>query len=397
MPPPEKPDPELLRFARNAIQRQRLQEWIEHGSHAAASRVSGCDPSVYSRIVSRVKGYAAQQGYSPEHDMTHTAPDTHIVKGTSTLYGDDGAVRQQWVKTDINRERLEEMAREFIAASAEEIKREPARKLKTSKHDADLCNLYVLTDYHMGMLAWGEETRGDDWDVSIAEDLLVRWFRAAIDQSPRAQQAVAGFLGDGIHYDGFAAVTPASGHQLDSDTRYPKIVRTWVRARRRIMRMLLDKYPHVVLIEAEGNHSPATDAVMREWWAAVYEDEPRVTVDTSPDPYYCVEWGKTSLFFHHGHRRKPQNIHDVFAAKFREVFGRTKHSYAHMGHLHHRDVKETNLMVVEQHRTLAAADAYASSHGWISGREAQCITYHAEYGEVGRVVITPEMLGGAAA
>jgi len=160
------------------------------------------------------------------------------------------------------------------------------------------------------------------------------------------------------------------------------------------MRMLLDKYPSVVLIEAEGNHSPATDAVMREWWAALYEDEPRVTVDTSPDPYYCVEWGQTSLFFHHGHRRKPTQVDDVFAAKFREIWGRTKYSYAHMGHLHHRDVKETNLMVVEQHRTLAAADAYASSHGWLSGREAQCITYHREYGEVGRVVITPEMLEG---
>jgi hypothetical protein len=27
----------------------------------------------------------------------------------------------------------------------------------------DLCNLYTFTDYHLGMLAWGEEG-GDDWD-----------------------------------------------------------------------------------------------------------------------------------------------------------------------------------------------------------------------------------------
>jgi len=47
---------------------------------------------------------------------------------------------------------------------------------------------------------------------------------------------------------------------------------------------------------------------------------------------------------------------------------------------------------LEQHRTLAAHDQYASSGGWITGREAQAITYHKEYGEVGRVVVTPEMI-----
>jgi len=365
---------------------------LEHGSMRAACKALSLNLQSIRGPLKRVKARAAAKGWAPEADMTHIASPAHVVKGTSTLYGDDGAIKQQWVKTDLDREKLEQLAKEFIDAASESIKREPPRALKTKGQHADLCNLYIATDYHLGMLAWGEETRGDDWDVSIAEDLLVNWFRAAIAQSPKAQQAVAGFLGDGIHQDGFAAVTPTSGHNLDADSRYQKIVRTWIRARRRIMRMLLDKYPKIVLIEAEGNHSPATDAVMREWWAALYEDEPRVEVDTSPDPYYCVEWGQTSLFFHHGHRKKPAQVDDVSAAKFREVWGRTKHSYAHMGHLHHRDVKETNLMVVEQHRTLAAADAYASSHGWLSGREAQCITYHKDYGEVGRVIITPEML-----
>ena len=125
---------------------------------------------------------------------------------------------------------------------------------------------------------------------------------------------------------------------------------------------------------------------------ALYEDEPRVTVDQSVDPYYCFEWGNTSLFFHHGHKKKLTSIDDVFVAKFREVFGRTKHSYAHMGHLHHRHELESNLMVVTQHRTLAAADAYASRGGWISGREAQIMTYHKEYGEVGRMMVSPEMV-----
>ena len=69
------------------------------------------------------------------------------------------------------------------------------------------------------------------------------------------------------------------------------------------------------------------------------------------------------------------------------------HSYAHTGHLHHIKVDEANnLMVVEQHRTLAAKDAYASKGGWMAGRSATVITYHKDFGEVGRVTLTPEMV-----
>lgn len=184
-------------------------------------------------------------------------------------------------------------------------------------------------------------------------------------------------------------------HLLDADTRFQKLVRVAIRAIRRIIGLLLDKHPRVMVVMAEGNHDPASSIWLREWLAAIYENEPRVEVDRSPDPYYCIEWGKTALFYHHGHKRRPGDIDTVFAAKFREVFGRTKHAYAHMGHMHHVDVKETNLMIVEQHRTLAAPDAYASRGGWMSGRDAQVITYHREHGEVGRLRVSPQMLEAA--
>jgi len=50
-------------------------------------------------------------------------------------------------------------------------------------------------------------------------------------------------------------------------------------------------------------------------------------------------------------------------------------------------------MIVEQHRTLAANDAYASRGGWLSGRSASVITYSKKFGEVSRLTISPEMLG----
>ena len=127
-------------------------------------------------------------------------------------------------------------------------------------------------------------------------------------------------------------------------------------------------------------------------FAAFYENEPRVTTDFNPDPYYNFNWGKVCLFYHHGHKRNLKNIDTVFVAKFKEAFGTSRHVYAHTGHLHHDKVNETNLMTIEQHRTLAAKDSYASRGGWMSGRDSKVITYHKEFGEVHRSTINPDML-----
>jgi transposase-like protein len=304
----------------------------------------------------------------------------------------DEGVILEWVKTPAEKQRAEDVYAEIVAALQDKIPRAKPVPAPARKHSPDLLNCFIVTDYHLGMKAWHEETRGEDWDTSIAERLLVDWFAAAIKAAPNAERAIFAQLGDFLHWDGMDAVTPASGNLLDADTRFQKLVRVAIRAIRQVVRLLLEKHASVHLIMAEGNHDPASSVWLRELFSAFYEDEERVTIDLSPDPYYCLEHGDVSLFFHHGHKRKPTNVDDVFVAKFRDVFGRTKHSYGHMGHWHHIEVKETNLMVVEQHRTLASSDAHASRGGWLSGRDAKCITYHKEYGEVGRVTVTPDMV-----
>jgi hypothetical protein len=157
--------------------------------------------------------------------------------------------------------------------------------------------------------------------------------------------------------------------------------------------MLLEKYEKVHLIFAEGNHDLASSVWLRESFNFYYDDEPRVTVDTSPDPYYAFAWGETLLFYNHGHLKKFGLLDSVFASKFKDLFGRSKHVYGHTGHLHNDNVKESNLMKLEQHRTLTAKDSYASRHGYISGRDAKVITYHKQHGETARLTINPDMIG----
>jgi hypothetical protein len=363
----------------------------KYGSQRKAAKALGITSGTVDQAIKAVKKKASVHGYSPEHDMTRTVPEPFVVRGISTYYNAEGKPSGQWVKSRVDDAKLAEMVQATLDGMKDEIPREDKCNPSTDYMSDQILNCYVITDYHLGMLSWSEET-GDDWDISIGEDLIIKWFQQAIAQSPNAQRAIFAQLSDFLHFDGMDAVTPASKHLLDVDTRFSKLVRASIRILRKIINMLLQKHQQVHIIMADANHDPVSQIWLREWFSVMYENEPRVSVDTSPNPYNAYEFGATALFFHHGHKRKVANVSEVFASQFREMFGRTKYAYAHMGHLHHVDVKENNLMIVEQHRTLAANDAYGARGGYLSGRDAKVITYHTKYGEVSRLTINSDML-----
>jgi len=369
---------------------ERQAEYIdavnEHGGIRRAARALGVGHSAIIQAIDRLKRSASRRGYSPEHDMVHPVPEGFIAKGVSTYYDETGKPRGQWVKSSIDHEHQKAMMRAVFAGMADELPRLAPVRHSQNTCSSELLNCYVISDYHFGMLAWRDET-GADWDLDIAERTLVKWFEQAIAQAPDTEKAVFAQLSDLLHYDGFAAVTPESKHLLDADGRFPKLVRTVIRVIRQVIDMLLVKHKHLHIVMCDANHDPVSQVWLREWLSVIYENEPRISVDTSPSPYNAFEFGKVALFFHHGHKRGMGNVSEVFASQFREMFGRTKHAFAHVGHRHHLDIKENNLMIVEQHRTLAAPDAYAARGGWASGRDAKVITYHKEHGEVGRVTI----------
>lgn len=372
-------------------QKEIIDALNEYGSQKKAAQALNVCKGTVQAAYDAVRKRAALHGFSPEHNMLRIVPEPFIVKGHSTLYDADGKPKLQWVKTSLDQQKLQEMAQAILVGMKDEIPKVKPCNPPTDSISNQILNCYVITDYHFGMLSWKEET-GADWDLKIGEETIIKWFAQAIQQSPDAYQAIFAQLSDFLHFDGMDAVTPASKHLLDVDTRFAKVVRSAIRILRTVIDMLLQKHQQVHIIMADANHDPVSQIWLREWFSAMYENEPRITVDTSPSPYNAYEFGKTALFFHHGHKRKVANVSEVFAGQFREMFGRTKYAYAHMGHLHSVDVKENNLMIVEQHRTLAAPDAYSARGGWLSGRDAKVITYHRDYGEVSRLTINSDML-----
>lgn len=376
-------------MAQKKITDEQLQEELNAGTKIIdISRKYG----ISDRVIRIRKAKLAKKGVGHGRDVSHLVPDGYKIKGTSSLVDEFGNTKLQWVKTDTDAERQVELMKAVIEGMKSEITPVVPVKAVRTKRDDKLLNLYTVSDFHLGMLAWADES-GDDWGMKIAEDLFSRWFGAAFQKAPDAGTGVINLLGDFAHFDSLVAVTPASGHALDADTRYQKLVRYMIRMVRRVVGMALVKHKNVRLLIVQGNHDESGMIWLAEMFSTLYDNEPRVFVDTSPDVYKMVQHGKTTLFFHHGHKARFDAIEPVMIAKFRKAFGESVYSYAHVGHLHHQKIAESRNMIVEQHRTLAAKDAYASRGGWMSGRSANVITYSAEYGEVARLTISPEMLG----
>ena len=382
----------LIDYCDNLRQREVVDLYEQgYSSRQIADKLNSNDSSHIRRSIRRAKARATQNGDRPEHNMTHPLPEPHKLKRHSVNYV-DGAIKQEWVISEPDKERQLELMREAVDALKSEIFPEKATA-PPKLCNQDLASCYVISDFHVSQLSWGEEC-GDEWSTSIAENMLVDWFQSAIQSAPNSHTGILAELGDLLHADGvnLEAVTPESGNILDADIRFQKLVRVVIRALRRVIALMLEKHQCVHVLLCEGNHDTASSVWLREMFCTLYEDEPRVTVDTSPEPFYCIEWGLTSLFFHHQHKAKVADLSRVFAGKFREIFGRTKYSYAHCGHLHHQASKEDQLMIVEQHSTLAARDAHSSRAGHINQRGATSITYSKEFGEVGRITVRPEMV-----
>jgi hypothetical protein len=381
-------DTGLKQFATDR-QAQIIDAINEHDSWRYAAKALGVHEGTINSAMRAVRKKAAIQGYAPDADMRVVVPSPFVVKGTSTLYK-DGVAKLQWVKTRLDDQAKEQAIRAAYDLMADELPRLAPIAKPLTTHDK-LCNLFTVTDFHLGMLS-NEKESGADWDLKIAEKLLIDCFEQSILSTPHAKTAFINQLGDFLHSDGIMPVTPTSGHIVDQDGRFAKIVTVALRVLRRVIDIALMRHEKVVVLMAEGNHDITSSIWLRVMFKALYENEPRVDVIDSDLPYYHYQHGQTMLAFHHGHLSKNDSLPLLFASQFPKVWGNTTKRYCHTGHRHHVEEKEHSGMKVIQHATLSARDAYAARGGWLSEREATAITYHSEFGQVARTTVTPEML-----
>lgn len=339
------------------------------------------------RNVERLGAKLAKRGLL----STRRAPGFGVT-GESVLVDKAGNTVMRWIKTARDRDEMERLMEAARDAFTEEIPRAEAVPVPEIDFQKSLA-LYPVFDLHIGALAHKAEC-GESYDTGIAERVLNDFFDYAVGAAPMSERAVLLLGGDLLHSDGMVPVTPTSGHILDQDSRYAKLVYVAIRSVRRAVGKMLLNHKDVEIQVLSGNHDQSGMIWLRAALAAFYEDEPRVTVDVSPTIVHHTQYGKTFLAYHHGHTiKKPENLLSACVSDWREDFGKSKYVYVHVGHLHHKSVTESSIGIVEHHGTLAGKDAYSTNGGWRSQRCAAVIIYSPDYGEIGRFVYRPEMVG----
>lgn len=372
---------------RKATDEQCIEALQKHGSIGAAARALGLHRTTLSERVPLL----ARKGFSPQHGLNVPYPDGYFMGKTTIQRDAAGNIERTWERMIADQARQMELLKEACVAMAQDLPRMKPRKAKaTGNYDDNIMVGYPIGDPHIGMLSWGAET-GADWDLAIAERVHCGAMQTLVEAAPESRSGLIVNLGDLFHYDSMEPITPRSGHQLDSDGRYAKMVNVGVKIMRQNIESGLDKHETIHVINAPGNHDPTGALWLSILLSQVYENEPRVTVDTNPSLFSYYRWGKCLIGVHHGHTAKPEKLAGVMAADRPVDWGETLWRYWWTGHIHTDTKRDYPGVVVESFNTLASRDAYATNGGWRSQENMQSIVLHKDWGIVARSQVNAAM------
>ena len=383
-------DPQLKRIA-TLREIEYLEAKLEHGSVRGAARALGVHRTTIKKALDRLERRAATRGYSPEEDANGTTPEGYHVKGKSILYNAAGDVVQYWLKTNKDAVKLEDVAREILAAlDIPNIK--PAPLPLHSSYLEDLISVYPIGDAHVGMYASAEET-GKEFDVDIVRRELLAVADKLVSLAPATKRAVIVNVGDFIHMDNKHNRTENGNNPLDPSTVWTNMIKVGIACAKGLVQAALRKHDSVDLFNVPGNHDSMAAFMLSLILAEHYKDEPRVKVHDEPKHIFYLRFGKCLFGMNHGDMIKPQDLLPMMSVDRAQDWGETKFRYWWTGHVHHDQRKEYMGGLVESFRTLASNDRWHHNKGYRSGSDMKCIVYDKNHGEVLRHTVGLSQIG----
>ena len=318
---------------------------------------------------------------------TQKAPKGYVLKGVSTLLDSDGKVSSQWLKT--TRAPMEPKdIRKIYSKMCADLQSAHKPVPLDGPVDEDLCCIYPLGDPHFGSLCWWRETGGKSWDLKIAQETHLAAITKLVDIAPRANIAVLANLGDLIHADGYKGTTYA-GTPVDTDGRWPKILRAATGAMVTMVTTMLAKHELVLVESVRGNHDEQSSIVVAEILRAHFRSDPRVIIRDNVRVHTYQTFGKCMFGFHHGDKTKAANLPLLMATDEPALWGSTEHRMWYTGHVHHETRKEFPGCDVETFGTLAPQDAWHAGQGYRAKQRARVDVWHKQHGRVARYEVMP--------
>lgn len=251
------------------------------------------------------------------------------------------------------------------------------------KH-SDLLTVYPVADAHCGMLAWGRETRGPDYDLDLFKSDFINSMDRLSSRVPPSGHALLVFAGDTLHTPDSKNKTPAHGHILDVDGRFEKIVDVAVEAITQTIDMLARKHARVSIVVVRGNHCEDSHIILKLALKQRYRNVDRidfpVVYGADKSEIFWMKHGKNLIAVHHGDKARPEKLAMIVADKCGFWDECTASRVILTGHLHHMRTLD---LVGATHYTLRAfapPDSHGANYGGVRGLQA--MTFDPKYGMV---------------
>lgn len=316
------------------------------------------------------------------------SPDTyceHAPAGfeltNSTLHIVNGEVRQEWprIKPAVSTEQL----------AAYLAKRVPVSRIKLPRirqaNDNLMCE-WPLFDMHHGMLAWEKEA-GADYDHKISRHLQIGAGKILYENFGPLAKAVIILGGDNQTSDNRSGTTEKSGHIVDTDSRFQKMVWSSYEAAVSCIEIAAQFAREVLVIVLSGNHDYHSAIHLTIQLHAHFRNLPQITVDISPEKHRFYRWGINTFMASHGD--VPDKRIGSFAMQqaIRKGYATPEmRLFVRLGHLHKSGRKTPDMLteedgvVIERFPTLAATEAYAVDSGYTSIRTTSASLWHQSFG-----------------
>tara|TARA_R110002153_G_C13304868_1_gene495960 strand:- start:895 stop:2025 length:1131 start_codon:yes stop_codon:yes gene_type:complete len=353
-----------------------VDAYISAGSYRGAARLLRKDESTVRKLIARLERLG-------EVPWKSAAPmPSHLSIGKSTVQFDaDGNVIQEWRRQHPTIELMQEV----VDGLCEQVKGKAkvSKTKKSRKTGEDVLFEIDLFDAHVGMYADERETLDSDYNCDIAAQRMIEATQALAARANNPSKCVLVFGGDMLHVDDRSNRTPSSGHPLDADSRYHRIVNYIIAACRECVDIAARIAPEIEIVVLEGNHSSHSELWLARVLEAYYSNCSNVEIKTTPNPRKHLIWGDNLLLWAHGDRIAAQKWAMIIAAEFAKEWGATKYRHLKCGHVHHKKtiapvvIDEQSGLVVEYLEALCATDAWHAGAGFVGSQKgASAFEYH---------------------
>lgn len=256
-------------------------------------------------------------------------------------------------------------------------------------------------DHHFGLLAWGKETTGQDWDIKIAEEYFQKAIEHSIDATSHLNVTKAVIpLGHDIFNFDTARGTTVWGTQVDNDTRPAKVFKTVCLACVNMVETLAAAVSDVEIVLVPGNHDVSWSHHLCMFLWAWFRNDERVKVDISPNKRKPYLWEENFLCLVHGDMKKWKDLPLQCAVLWPSMFAAAHNWEILHGHIHHErmtryaSVGSNSGVRLRALPSLVACDYWHYDSGYVGSRRAMITMLYKRAGKRGEIITDVEDVTG---